>query len=72
MLIACLLMLAVTACANGRATDTFCATARPIYPTLAEVDAASPETVTSILSHNEYGAERCGWKKPEKTTGRGR
>lgn len=43
---------------GGRATD--CAWARPIYTSQADV--LTDGTARQILTHNDTGAELCGWK----------
>ena len=49
----------LTSCGNdGRATD--CAWARPIYTSRA--DQLTDGTARQILTHNDTGAEICGWK----------
>lgn len=57
-----LLMTLVSACNGGPATDTFCVINEPIRPTRVQIAAMTDEQVRKTLTHNEYGAKRCGWK----------
>lgn len=56
------LALLVTGCVTGRGTDTGCAAFRPIYLTVAEIDALTDDSVAQVLAHNETGAKLCGWR----------
>jgi hypothetical protein len=42
------------------ATDSFCATQRPIL--VSKRDVLTEITARDILVHNDYGAAKCGWK----------
>lgn len=59
-------LIALTACASGRAIDDWCLTNKAIRPTQAEIETMSDQTQTDILQHNSYGEKRCGWKKNGK------
>lgn len=58
-LLASLTTLLLLSCAGGTATSS-CAGFAPIYPSRGDV--MTPQTARQILTHNEQGAARCGWK----------
>jgi hypothetical protein len=63
--LAYLLTLAVSVSVSGCATsvlDEYCLIEKPYRPTAAEFAVMSPDNEKQVLSHNEYGATRCGWK----------
>ena len=62
LLTLCLLTMLVSACNHGPATDTFCVINEPIRPTSAQIAKMTDSEVRRTLTHNEYGAKRCGWK----------
>lgn len=58
---------AVVSCALGPTTapvaaHSECAGWSPIRLSAHDVDVLSDAAVTQVLSHNRYGAARCGWK----------
>lgn len=61
-----LLMSAALVLLNGCATmttaDEWCLTNRPFRPTTASLAAMSDREIADALTHNEYGAKRCGWR----------
>lgn len=59
-----LTLMLISGCTNGTATDLGCTWAKPIYPSRADV--ITRGTAEQIVEHNETGAERCGWQKPNK------
>lgn len=58
MLLASAILLA--SCSAGPATDGFCAEAKPVL--VSKADVLTDGTTRQILTHNEYGAARCGWR----------
>ncbi|NKL63283.1 hypothetical protein GFL96_15415 [Rhizobium leguminosarum bv. viciae] len=61
--IACLTLLcAISSAAGCATTSSWCAANWPIRPTASDVETMSSETARAILSHNEMGAQQCGWK----------
>lgn len=59
MWLASLILLAGCATA-GPATDSFCAVAKPIL--ISKADVLTEGTARQVLEHNEYGAAKCGWR----------
>ena len=57
-----LLSGATVSCGGPPRPDDWCLTNRPLRPTRIEVATMSDATVSALLSHNTYGARRCGWK----------
>jgi len=55
-----LMMMSLTSCSSGIGNDPGCAGWHPIYPSPA--DRMTPQTERQILTHDQSGAERCGWK----------
>lgn len=55
---ALMMLLCVSACANGQ--GSYCKIAFPIY--LDKGDRISSKTALAILIHDETGMELCGWK----------
>lgn len=55
---ALMMLLCVSACANGQ--GSYCSIAKPIY--LDKGDRISNKTASTILTHDETGMELCGWK----------
>jgi hypothetical protein len=53
-------LLVLSACQTPSAG--FCAIAKPMRPTAAEIDAMSDQSVTAMLSHNLKGQKLCGWR----------
>lgn len=53
-------LLALTACQTPSAG--FCAIAKPMRPTAAEIDAMTDQSIAAMLSHNERGKALCGWR----------
>jgi hypothetical protein len=49
-------------CVNGGGNPDQCAGWRPIILTGQAIDALTEDEAAEILAHNEFGAERCGWK----------
>jgi hypothetical protein len=60
------LPLLIGCASGGPATsgDSFCAVARPMY--VSKDDVLTEPLARDILSHNEYGARKCGWKPTSK------
>lgn len=52
--------LALSACQT--ASGTFCAIAQPQRPSVAEIEAMSPERAAAVLAHNQRGVALCGWR----------
>jgi hypothetical protein len=52
--------LALAACQTPSAG--FCAIAKPMRLTAAEIDAMSDQSVKAMLSHNTKGERLCGWR----------
>lgn len=50
-------------CPIGHGTDSFCALARPIY--VSRADVLSDGTARQIYDGNMVGKELCGWGKGE-------
>ena len=53
------LTLVVSGCAARPVTDSFCAVARPIAPTAADVECISDRLVEDILNHNDTYRSLC-------------
>lgn len=47
---------------TGGRGSSFCETARPQRPSLAEIRTMTPARQREVLAHNEYGANQCGWR----------
>lgn len=63
LLIASVTAIAVASCQNGPAPDVWCMTNDPQRPSKEEIAVMSSERVKSVLVHNRYGEQRCGWQK---------
>lgn len=59
-LIATCAIFALVGC--NTTSGSFCAIAKPIRPTQAEIAALSDAQVTAILEHNTKGMKLCGWR----------
>lgn len=57
--VASLTTLSLLSCSAGSG-DPVCAGFHPIYP--SRDDVMTPQTQRQILTHDQYGAARCGWK----------
>ena len=49
-------------CATVNKTDDWCLTNRPQRPSLGAFLVMTDREVTEAEQHNEYGAQRCGWR----------
>lgn len=62
---AILIALALAGCAStqtgGSAGGSFCDVSRPIRLSEKAVDALTTDEAREVLSHNRFGASRCGW-----------
>lgn len=61
MLLMIVTLSLIAGCASGSRTSGWCRLNDPIYLTQQEAQTATRERKESIVSHNEFGADRCGW-----------
>lgn len=60
VLLIVLVGILLSACETvGRVTDSLCVVSDPIY--ISNDDILTEQTARQILTHNEVGAELCGW-----------
>ena len=63
--------LSLAACCNqpvqaDPVVDTGCVAFSAIRPTDQDIDVMSDDLVNQLLTHNETGNKRCGWKTRDK------
>lgn len=54
--------LLILLCGCAVNSGDFCDVSKPLRPTADAVAAMSDREKADILKHNEFGAEKCGWK----------
>lgn len=55
-----LIVMAMLLAACSSTAGNFCAVSQPIRPSAS--DTLTDDTARQVLTHNQYGAEVCGWR----------
>lgn len=62
MLLVIATMMLISGCASGSRTSGWCQLNDPIFITEAEFNSLDRGNKEVIITHNEFGQKKCGWK----------